>query len=433
MPAEPGDLLSLPSIRQHGCTPEPGVYQETPDGGVSIDGRSTAVPGESYAGVYIPTLAAAMVEHFQDTSVVNLHGMWVTDPCTDNKAQFGWIDLSVSFCYQKGLISKEVYDALSDPAHGCFDGRTPVGDRIRKTGSLECKRSWRLYDIATAGIGDAVQPPEVPGLPMYIDPLNAYGPAEPANAADPAEYFSRADVRAALHATSSPNKVYHLELDNNGYTGYDSEYAACNTGENNGKSMIDVYQSLLVSAKSAKSASNLKRVIISSGDIDPVVNLHGTEAAVTAIGLPVSLGGDRRPWFYNSTAADVDVLVNKPVQWGPHLRAQAAGAQVGGFVVNYESSVPGLTFDFVTMRGSGHMVPGYVPQRTLHVIYHALLQGKPLSPLLPADWDSSSEDAFYGWKTNEGGAFTAWAKDAMSDVPTLKQGTASLGETTIFV
>jgi len=125
-----------------------------------LAGRPLYILGESYAGVYIPTLAKAIFGRQNDTSVINLNGLWVTDPCTDNEAQFGWLDLGVDFAYHKGLISGVVYDILSGDT--CNSGRTKVGDRIRFTKTNECSRAWRLYDMATAGIGDAVHPAGIP-------------------------------------------------------------------------------------------------------------------------------------------------------------------------------------------------------------------------------------------------------------------------------
>merc|ERR1719498_2219264 len=112
---------------------------------------------------------------------------------------------------------------------------------------------------------------------MYIDPLNAFGPVGGANIPG---YLNRSDVRVAMHATKSPNVHYHLGLGNNGYSNYKLEYAACNLESHAGRgSMVQVFQGLLKAARSKSSAANLKRIIISSGDIDPVVELHGTEAA----------------------------------------------------------------------------------------------------------------------------------------------------------
>jgi len=389
-------------------------------------GRPLYLVGESYAGVYIPTLAAAMLDHFADTSIVNLHGLWVTDPCMDNKAQFGWLDLSVDFSYRKGLISQDVYQVLTDPVQGCTSGRTAVGDRIRRAETQACRRAWRLYDLATAGVGDAVHPREVPGLPMYIDPLNAIGPV---GGADIPGYLGRADVRKALHATLSPNRVYHLELDNNGYREYEMQFAACNlnpTGELGNKSMLDIYRGLVAATRTVKAAANLSRIIISSGDLDPVVAPAGTEAAVKAIGYEVAEGGDRRPWFYNATATAASVLVSRPVQWGPSLHGLDAGVQVGGFVVNFETQLAGVALDFVVVKNSGHMVPAYAPQHSLHVIQATLLEGRPLAPKLPADFAASDDDAFYGYAAPQGGAFTAWVKEAMSSAFVRESSSSSL-------
>lgn len=375
-----------------------------------LKGRPLFLAGESYAGVYIPTLARSLIDSFQDTSIVNLQGLWVTDPCTDNKAQFGWLDIGLDFCYQKGLISESTYRTILD--EGCVSGRTAVGDRIRVVSSVACKRAWRLYDIATAGIGNAVHPPPVPGLPMYIDPLDALGPSGGANIPG---YLGRPEVRKAFHATTSPNKQYHLELGNNGYLNYKLEHRACNNQAKPGDvSMIDVYKSLIADKLAKSSAKNLQHVIVSSGDIDSVVNLHGTERAVEQIGLPVIEGGERRPWFYNDSATNLKTLAGKPVQWGPMLRASDAGPQIGGFVTDYNTSVAGLAFQFVSMRASGHMVPQYVPNSAFHVIQNALLQGKTLAPLLPKNWDTSSDEEFYGWKAKNGGAFTNWVSQAMA-------------------
>lgn len=377
-----------------------------------LAGRPLFLAGEGYAGVYIPTLARALLDRFVDTSVANLHGLWVTDPCTDNKAQYGWLDIGVEFSYQKGLISADTYQTITKG--GCMSGRTAVGDLVRLTDAPACKKAWRLYDIATAGIGNAVHPKPVPGLPMYIDPLSAYGPS---GGADIPGYLSRQDVREAFHATASPNKKYHLELGNNGYLNYKMEYSACNDKAKPGtNSMLDIYRTLIQAKSDHLTARNLKHIIMSSGDIDPVVNLHGTERAVQEVGLSVLSGGDRRPWFYNDTATSLKTLASKPVQWGPMLRALDAGPQIGGFVTDYNTTVSGLSFQFVSMRASGHMVPQYVPHSAFHVILNALLQSKPLAPLLPNDWETSSDDEFYGWKNKNGGAFTAWVDQAMSSV-----------------
>jgi len=46
-------------------------------------------------------------------------------------------------------------------------------------------------------------------------------------------------------------------------------------------------------------------VIVLNGDIDPVVDMHGTEAAVLKIGFKPIEEQRRRPWFFNATATSV--------------------------------------------------------------------------------------------------------------------------------
>ena len=47
------------------------------------------ITGESYGGVYVPTLAKEVLDH----TTINLHGVYVGDPCTDNAAQKDSMDM----------------------------------------------------------------------------------------------------------------------------------------------------------------------------------------------------------------------------------------------------------------------------------------------------------------------------------------------------
>ena len=262
-------------------------------------------------------MAEQILKRHNDTKLINLNGLWVTDPCTDNDAQFGWLDLGVDFAYHKGLISGVTHKLLSGKE--CVVSRTKVGDRVRKVDTLVCRRAWRLYDMATAGIGDAVHPSGIPNLPMYIDPLNAYGLA---GGADLPGFLN--SCRKDFNAEQSPNVPYLVEIGNNGYDQYELEYAACNNAAKAGApSMVDVYRNIVLSiSNKIGSAINLNQIIILNGDIDPVVDMHGTERAVRKIGFPVKIGQDRRPWFFNDTGTDAAVVVGKPTEWGVRSKSK---------------------------------------------------------------------------------------------------------------
>lgn len=151
-------VTSPSSARSSSATaPPPALFPE-------LAANPVFLAGESYAGVYLPTLAQAILH---DEPKVDLRGVWVTDPCTDNAAQSGYLDIGVRFSCDKGLITPELRDTLL--AKPCTTGTTQVGDLVRGNSTAACRAAWRLYDIATAGVGDAVHPTAINGLPMYAE------------------------------------------------------------------------------------------------------------------------------------------------------------------------------------------------------------------------------------------------------------------------
>lgn len=65
--------------------------------------------------------------------------------------------------------------------------------------------------------------------------------------------------------------------------------------------------------------------------------------------------------------------------FGPDLLVQDLGAQFAGEVVNYENGLA-----FFTVHGSGHMVPQFRPQASLHFL-DKLVHYQDLSPLFPSN------------------------------------------------
>lgn len=305
------------------------------------------IAGESYAGVYGPTLGLELLKR----GIVSLRGLWITDPCTDNEAQFGRLDMGLDFSFEKGLLSKNTYEVLREENGACSTGRTLVGDFVRNTNTSTCREAWRVYDLATAGIGNSVHPSAINGLPLYIDPLNALGVA--GGGGDVQGYLGSAEVRDALGVSST--LPYFLEIGNNGYPQYDLQFAACNNDAKSGAdSMVQIWRDIVTEHRRSSSSDSLELLVL-NGDLDGIVGLHGTESAVQKIDYKST--NARRPWFYNATATPPETLLEKPLPWGPSLRNKNAGPQIGGFVTNYETGQDDVRLRFVTVRAAGHMTP----------------------------------------------------------------------------
>jgi serine carboxypeptidase-like clade I len=381
------------------------------------------ITGESYAGVYIPTLSKEILDHnsnrtSNDSSiVVNLVGIAVGDPCTDNTAQQDSMD-SLWYGNKYGLVDEQVYDLLWNTCWARFPNLMTRGGKhlvaaqlnqhvkeallekkknhIRNSSSdlLEDKDMALLYARRLLEKLSTDPGPLFPkeseecrlaarkfllssshGLSqgwsdLYIDDYSLFAPVTSREEDDMATYMMRDDVRAALHVQDAPSKSWPYADVGFDYT---KEYDACNDEVKSGAwSMIDFYKDII---------PRLKTTFIYNGNTDPCVSYEGTRTAVKRVGFAEVDGGSYRPWFYNQTAASIALLAEKAPLFGPNLLAQSMGAQLGGEVVNYEHGL-----SFLTVHGSGHMVPQFRPQAALHMLVKLLQKENGLlSPLLPSN------------------------------------------------
>ena len=84
-------------------------------------------------------------------------------------------------------------------------------------------------------------------------------------------------------------------------------------------------------------ATNTLRILVYNGDTDPCINSYEAQNWTSNLGLEVLASW--RPWTTDSCQ------------------------RMGGYVTRYENS-----FDFLTIRGSGHMVPAMKPSTSLEFI-----------------------------------------------------------------
>jgi len=220
----------------------------------------------------------------------------------------------------------------------------------------------------------------------FVNDLTLYGPAAVVGWDQPgslnymtAKWMMSAEVRRALHVDSAPASSWPGPSDKWSYT---SNYAACNSAAPEGApSMVDFYR---------KIAPRLKRTIVFNGDTDPCVSYEGTRTALEQVGFAALEGHQYRPWFYDHQEAVLSTLREKPDLFGPDLGLSPSGPQMGGHVVDYEHNL-----SFVTVHGSGHMVPQFRPQAA-EMLLRRLLSGEPFAPPLPTDAElaAMTDDAF---------------------------------------
>lgn len=320
--------------------------------------------------MYIPTLSKEILDNAPE---INLVGIAVGDPCTDNTAQKDSMD-SLWYGFKYGMVDEQVYSLLWDQCKVRLPNLMTQGGTHLTASTLnhhlkndvyglnqeelhdfahsllrrlsshpgpdfrptpECQLAFRKYLMSTsAGLSQSWKD-------LYVDDYSLFAPVTSKEDEDMALYISRPDVRRALHVEETPlsSWPYDPEI---GFD-YTKEYDACNgQAEPGALSMIDFYKDIV---------PRLQSTLIYNGDTDPCVTYEGTRTAVKRIGIAEMEGGGYRPWFYNQTGVPLEFLGEKAPLFGPNLLVQDMDAQFGGEVVNYEEGL-----SFLTFHGSGHMV-----------------------------------------------------------------------------
>ena len=86
-------------------------------------------------------------------------------------------------------------------------------------------------------------------------------------------------------------------------------------------------------------------------------------------------------------------MAEKPLLYGPDLSLVEAGAQFAGHVVTYEHNL-----HFVTVHGSGHMVPQFRPRVAFKLMSNLINNEEFAKPLLDdGKLESMTDDAFDAW------------------------------------
>uniref|UniRef100_A0A674PKX4 Carboxypeptidase n=1 Tax=Takifugu rubripes TaxID=31033 RepID=A0A674PKX4_TAKRU len=260
--------------------------------------------GESYGGIYIPTLA----ERVMEDSSLNLQGVAVGNGMSSYEMNDNSL---VYFAYYHGLLGTRLWTELQ--TFCCTDGKC----NFYNTQNQNCSASvqdivynsglniYNLYAPCPGG----VRPRKIQGLASLHQSVRLDPPCT--NSTPSTLYLNNAYTRAALHISSKAQA-----------------WVICSTevNLNYGRLYLDVKKQYL------KLLSALKyRILVYNGDVDMACNFMGDEWFVESLNQQVQV--ERRPWHYEDEY----------------------GQQVGGFVKEFDNIA------FITVKGSGHMVPSDKP------------------------------------------------------------------------
>jgi len=284
-----------------------------------FESRDLFITGESYAGVYVPLLADLIYEGMRggETSL-NLRGVAIGDGVArPSPKDSQW--LHVQFMYGHGQVSTRLYEAILDT---CTEAALRNNSYASMPGCPELLETmdtaigdfyeYNLYDQCAHGAAALLGSLDsVASATVLRGGLNDYACGSDEAIAT---WVSRPDVQAAMHV---PRGAVWNNVD-----GSWPEYKAT------ASDLSSVYLKWMA-------GSAALRVLIYSGDTDPMITSFYSEEWVRALGFP-----EREPWR----------------AWVfEHAGAELTGGYVTRFLT--ANAADGGAFDLLTIRGSGHMVP----------------------------------------------------------------------------
>ncbi|XP_066482554.1 lysosomal protective protein [Tiliqua scincoides] len=298
--------------------------------------------GESYGGIYIPTLAQWVM---QDSSL-NLKGLAVGNGLSSYETNDNSL---VYFAYYHGLLGSRLWTDLQTSC--CSDGKCNFHDNANLNCTLAMEEVIRIVDESGLNIYNlyALCAGGVPGHYRYDNGmlvthdlgnnfirhpiryslrqnlLELQGGKKKVrldppciNTTAPTTYMNDPQVRNALHIVDNA-----------------PEWQMCSFAVSHGykrlyTKMNDQYLKLLSTMK--------YRILLYNGDVDMACNFLGDEWFVESLGQKVEVS--RRPWTYSD---------------------ENGQQQIGGFVKEFSNIA------FLTVKGAGHMVPADQPRAAFNM------------------------------------------------------------------
>ncbi|XP_065178746.1 uncharacterized protein LOC135809342 [Sycon ciliatum] len=298
-----------------------GFFEAYPE----LRSRDFYISGESYAGIYIPTLSYDILKHNEQASAqekINLQGILVGNGCIGAKVGVCGpehaLGYAVPFLYAHGLISMKAWNVIRE-----------------KCGASKI--------INTTACGQAVQSAMATTGP--VNSLDIYGNCSDATrrSAEPRFWVgSRERLGAEVHECigglnveaylRTPEVMDALHVTEPKFAG---PWSMCSPFiemmyTRSVASLLDTVYPALISHY---------RVLIFNGDADAVVPYTDNEQWTSGMG-------------YKEVAP---------------FQAWLVDGQVAGYITRYEND-----FSFATVKGAGHMVPQFKPKAALALLTNFL-------------------------------------------------------------
>jgi carboxypeptidase C (cathepsin A) len=293
------------------------------------------IAGESYAGVYVPTLANAIrVNNAQGLSKINLKGFMVGNGCTGSAVGMcspKGTKIGVDYMFGVNLYSRDTHDAVyaacssswDNPSGDCQAALTNMGNQIGDVNMYNILGPCIIGDRATKRFNNQTVKFSRTPTHVYNKIFTSGGPDECIDGIAAGQYLNNLVVRSAIHVLG-PDRIPHWTVCT-GALNYTSNIQALYPEPY--LTLIDNY-----------------RVLVYNGDHDACVPIIDNEAWTESLGLSVE-----QPWH--------PWLVNQ---------------QVAGYVTKYNSN-----FAFASIKGAGHMVPQTRPVEAL-AMFTRYLAGQDL-------------------------------------------------------
>eukprot|EP00299_Pterocystis_sp_00344_P017932 c8977_g2_i1.p1 GENE.c8977_g2_i1~~c8977_g2_i1.p1 ORF type:complete len:497 (+),score=119.52 c8977_g2_i1:1-1491(+) len=282
------------------------------------------VTGESYAGVYVPTLVREIIDDPQNK--INIRGFAVGDACVGTDVLCGDHDgplWHIQFLYGHGQFSTKLFDQITATCSrsSLIDGHvTPECSALLSKIDNEVGGyyEYNLYDECWYE-NDFLRTRRTPKSRKF------WGGGKFTGALDDYACGGSNALRIFVNNTAV-RKAINVPLDAYFFNGDDGQGFVYNLTENN---LMPFYRRV---------ATNTSlRVLVYNGDTDPGINSFISQNWTQAVGLEEI--EEWRPWTLDGDQ------------------------RMGGYVTRYQGN-----FDFLTIRGSGHMVPEFKPPAALEFL-----------------------------------------------------------------